>query len=149
MERSNGDHPSIYCFMVRIFLAAPGYSSAGYPVIFPSARVNLLNNRILETTPAQAGNLYAFDGMKRAIGNIDIQNGFRRKPARDHKRDHSFGIEGARLKAKPLIPFLGNRDGRETQNRALHSGGHGARVHDIVAKIDPLIDARHQDRRRA
>ena len=50
-------------------------------------------------------------------------------------------------KVKLVTTLLGNRHGRDAQNRAFHSGRDGAGIQDVVTEVHTLIDARDKKMR--
>ena len=92
--------------VVGIFAAAPGHASSRDPIIGPTVWINLLNDRILESPPAQARHTHTGNVSQRTIGDVEIDERFlRQSTLKDQARD-AQRIMCAGGKVKLVAPFL-------------------------------------------
>ena len=66
-----------------------------------------------------------------------------RRRLRQHLLDHAARHARRRVEMVPALVDLREGDRRHAEEKALHRGGHGARIQRVVAHVRALVDARH------
>src|SRR5688572_31114448 len=139
MDRRDGDKPFFDRLVISVLTATPRYPLAGNPIIFPSVRVQLFDDRIMKPPSAETGDSYALYFPSRPIWNIHVHERLLGQTVSKDKPHHAYRIGCANLEAKCVQPFLGYRRGGYSKDGPFHRRRHGARVHHIIAEVDSLL----------
>src|SRR5688572_16925561 len=103
---SERNRPLLKRFMVGILASAPRYASPGNPIVGLAMRIDLFNDRIVETPAAQTGDSNSGDRPKWPVRNIQIHECFVRQTFFQNQASDTNGIPSSGVEIKMFLPLL-------------------------------------------
>src|SRR6185295_8041954 len=106
---SERNRPFLKRFMVGILASAPRYAGSGNPIVGPAMRIDLFNDRIVETPAAETGDSNSGDRPERPIRNIQIHERFVWQTFFQNQASDTNGIPSPGVEIKMFLPLLRHR----------------------------------------
>src|SRR6266851_2997463 len=117
------------------------------PVVGAAARIDPFDDVATEAARALVRHTHTLDRARDHIGEIDVEQHVLRPVLGQRATDHGRAVMRDRAPLHRVVAIVGLAEGDrgQAEQAALHGGGDGARVGDVVGDVGAAVDARQHD----